>query len=341
MTSYLTGTDRSGSVLLAISAGLSQDLAYSPFGSTVSPSVDDVTLPGFNGEWCDPLWGVTHLGNGYRAYSPTLMRFSCPDSESPFGKGGINAYAYCGSDPVNNIDPSGQQWIIGALIGAVRATRRALTATAATAGKATVGFATSTTGQLVGIGSGLVSTAMNIGASHADNPNAKKALSILGIAFGATTTLSVVTNVYFVWSLRRQARAAARRAAATVQQQVRVNVYTGGRGSDIELNEIRHIDSPQVSMDGPPDYAPQSVETQTEATSSRTAATQTDAPSPWETSPSNTTDTDEQAEASSSPNRSARRHSSPAAFSHFDIQSGHEPKISGIRIMEDPGSTRL
>ena len=37
---------------------------------------------------------MTHLGNGYRAYSPALRRFTCPDSESPFGGGGINPYVY-------------------------------------------------------------------------------------------------------------------------------------------------------------------------------------------------------------------------------------------------------
>ncbi|WP_434626810.1 RHS repeat-associated core domain-containing protein [Chromobacterium sp. CV08] len=62
---------------------------------------------GFNGERIDPVSGATHLGNGYRAYSPALMRFHCPDSLSPFGAGGVNAYAYCDGDPVNRADPSG------------------------------------------------------------------------------------------------------------------------------------------------------------------------------------------------------------------------------------------
>ncbi|NLA01594.1 hypothetical protein GTA07_14335 [Rhodococcus hoagii] len=38
---------------------------------------------------------------------PTLMRFSAPDSLSPFNEGGLNAYAYCGCDPINHEDPSG------------------------------------------------------------------------------------------------------------------------------------------------------------------------------------------------------------------------------------------
>ena len=62
---------------------------------------------GFNGERLDPISGHYHLGNGYRAYNPVLMRFTCPDSWSPFGDGGINPYAYCAGDPVNRTDPSG------------------------------------------------------------------------------------------------------------------------------------------------------------------------------------------------------------------------------------------
>ncbi|WP_434706426.1 RHS repeat-associated core domain-containing protein [Pseudomonas sp. Z1-12] len=41
------------------------------------------------------------LGNGYRAFNPGLMRFNSPDSLSPFGEGGLNAYAYSVGDPVN------------------------------------------------------------------------------------------------------------------------------------------------------------------------------------------------------------------------------------------------
>ncbi|WP_147458691.1 RHS repeat-associated core domain-containing protein, partial [Pseudomonas savastanoi] len=38
-----------------------------------------------------------------------LMRFNSPDSLSPFGKGGMNAYAYCAGDPVNRSDPTGHK----------------------------------------------------------------------------------------------------------------------------------------------------------------------------------------------------------------------------------------
>jgi hypothetical protein len=35
------------------------------------------------------------------------MRFEKPDSWSPFGKGGLNAYGYCVGDPVNRSDTTG------------------------------------------------------------------------------------------------------------------------------------------------------------------------------------------------------------------------------------------
>lgn len=68
---------------------------------------------GFNGERLDPISGTTHLGNGYRAYNPVLMRFNCPDGWSPFGRGGINPYAYCAGDPVNRADPTGHHSFLG------------------------------------------------------------------------------------------------------------------------------------------------------------------------------------------------------------------------------------
>lgn len=62
---------------------------------------------GFNGERVDLLSGTELLGNGYRAFSPKLMRFGTPDSWSPFGEGGINPYLFCNNDPINQADPTG------------------------------------------------------------------------------------------------------------------------------------------------------------------------------------------------------------------------------------------
>ncbi|AUH51035.1 hypothetical protein CXB49_09530 [Chromobacterium sp. ATCC 53434] len=78
----------------------------------------DSGVLGFNGQRLDPVGSATHLGNGYRAYSPALMRFHSPDSLSPFGAGGVNPYAYCAGDPVNRADPSGHlSWQAWTAIG--------------------------------------------------------------------------------------------------------------------------------------------------------------------------------------------------------------------------------
>ncbi|KPY35049.1 Uncharacterized protein ALO52_00166 [Pseudomonas syringae pv. primulae] len=45
------------------------------------------------------------------------MRFNGTDDLSPFGKGGLNAYAYCAGDPVNRSDPSGHVNMVSALKG--------------------------------------------------------------------------------------------------------------------------------------------------------------------------------------------------------------------------------
>ena len=64
-------------------------------------------LVGYTGVYQDPVSGGYPLGNGYRMYLPDLMRFNSPDSWSPFGRGGVNAYVYCSDDPINQADPSG------------------------------------------------------------------------------------------------------------------------------------------------------------------------------------------------------------------------------------------
>ena len=102
----LLATDAPGSVIHALSAGQQHGVAYLPYGLR-HPLHAALPLPGFNGERLDPVTGHYLLGNGYRAFNPVLMRFNSPDSLSPFGEGGVNAYAYCVGDPVNRVDPTG------------------------------------------------------------------------------------------------------------------------------------------------------------------------------------------------------------------------------------------
>ncbi|MDH0733329.1 RHS repeat-associated core domain-containing protein [Pseudomonas sichuanensis] len=61
----------------------------------------------FNGQARDPVTACDLLGNGKRMFNPAIMRFHSSDNHSPFGSGGINAYAYCSGDPINHVDPTG------------------------------------------------------------------------------------------------------------------------------------------------------------------------------------------------------------------------------------------
>lgn len=97
-------TDGKGSALTTKSSQQSESHAHSPYGHTSPPSR---TLTNFNGENLELHTQCYLLGNGYRAFSPSLMRFISPDSWSPFGASGINVYMYCAGDPINHTDSSG------------------------------------------------------------------------------------------------------------------------------------------------------------------------------------------------------------------------------------------
>ncbi|MCE0915689.1 RHS repeat-associated core domain-containing protein [Pseudomonas sp. NMI760_13] len=102
----LLATDRHGSVLRQHAVQASPPTPYTAFG--FRPIANELpSVLGFNGQLQDLKTGMYLLGNGYRVYSPMLMRFLSPDSLSPFGEGGPNAYVYCSGDPVNAVDPSG------------------------------------------------------------------------------------------------------------------------------------------------------------------------------------------------------------------------------------------
>ncbi|MDR6433174.1 RHS repeat-associated core domain-containing protein [Brucella pseudogrignonensis] len=106
---WLSGTEANGSVLSVDNASADTkhyDMAYSPYGETPSDQKTPSAI-GYNGQRKSDLLDGYHLGNGYRLYQPSLRRFTSPDSMSPFGAGGINSYAYCAGDPINNTDPTG------------------------------------------------------------------------------------------------------------------------------------------------------------------------------------------------------------------------------------------
>lgn len=105
-TPHLFSSDIKNSIIHTHNGESTEQYAYTPFGySTSLPS--EQTLLGFNGEYITQTLKNYQLGQGYRTYSPGLMRFQSPDSHSPFGQGGVNCYAYCSGDPVNYTDPTG------------------------------------------------------------------------------------------------------------------------------------------------------------------------------------------------------------------------------------------
>lgn len=109
-------TDLNGSVLTATGSDSNETHNYSAYGnSSTVPSTK--SMLGYNGERAEKM-PIYILGAGYRAFSTGLMRFLSPDNLSPFGKGGINPYAYCAGDPINYTDPTGHNRLIALLLGA-------------------------------------------------------------------------------------------------------------------------------------------------------------------------------------------------------------------------------
>lgn len=101
----LLATDQLRSVQKALNGGGLIATSYTPYG--YRPDDGLPSLLGFNGQRSEPVTGYYLLGNGYRAFNLVLKRFNSPDSLSPFGKGGLNSYAYCLGDPINRDDATG------------------------------------------------------------------------------------------------------------------------------------------------------------------------------------------------------------------------------------------
>jgi RHS repeat-associated protein len=105
-THVLLAVDRQNSVLAELNNSELNTVRYSAYGQR-SAELNPAASVAFNGEFREPDTGWYLLGNGYRAYNPVLRRFHSPDSLSPFGSGGLNAYSYCVGDPINHADPTG------------------------------------------------------------------------------------------------------------------------------------------------------------------------------------------------------------------------------------------
>ncbi|MBF7142995.1 MULTISPECIES: RHS repeat-associated core domain-containing protein [Pseudomonas] len=108
----IIAADQRGTVLYGFSGTPEK---YCPYGYNNASG-----FLGFNGQ-CKERYIVGYLlGNGQRFYSPSQMRFTSPDSLSPFSEGGINSYVYAGNDPLNSIDPTGHVKVIADLLKVAR-----------------------------------------------------------------------------------------------------------------------------------------------------------------------------------------------------------------------------
>lgn len=190
----LFATDVNHSVLFSSKR---EDGSYDPFGNR-NLDANQVLLQ-YNGEARDGVTDYYHLGNGYRAYSPILRRFTSPDSWSPFGRGGINPYIYVHNDPINFTDPSGHvpvsKWLILGLdvallglgilsgVGAVAAVE----ASALTIAKGVILAGVT----VVSAGTGIATEGISIAAYNTDTSKSddyqKIAVEATGVAFAALT----------------------------------------------------------------------------------------------------------------------------------------------------------
>jgi RHS repeat-associated protein len=183
----LTGNSFTGSPLCTLQQGNTVHVAWSPWGTTAR---HEPAIPGFNGQRTDPITAVTHLGNGYRAYSPALMRFTCPDNLSPFGQGGVNPYVYCESDPVNRSDPSGHFFLISFLASLFSSLAAAAADAAATAAAAVGAEAGIAAGAAAGAEAGVATMTVTEFAAATSVASTSAAFGGTGTALSAGATVA-------------------------------------------------------------------------------------------------------------------------------------------------------
>ncbi len=101
--------DRLGSIRLMTNAAGAEvkDYDYRPFGEVLSSSGSMSNERGFTGQIADAETGLMYFNARY--YDANLGRFISADTQvqAEDDPQDLNAYSYCGNNPVNNIDPTG------------------------------------------------------------------------------------------------------------------------------------------------------------------------------------------------------------------------------------------
>ncbi|WP_158541411.1 MULTISPECIES: RHS repeat-associated core domain-containing protein [unclassified Pseudomonas] len=213
----LVGTDAQGSVRLEADSEL-RIRRYTAHGAETSAS-DHVAF-GYAGEQREPVSGW-YVPGGNRPYDPVLMCFLAPDSHSPFGPGGINAYAWCAGDPVNRVDPDGHNWVSYALAGV----GLALGALALIPG---LQAALPAAGALIGSGLGALTTGQITALVAAT-------LDIVSLATGVASTALEATGQ--------------NGAASGVLGSISLVTGLAGAGAGFKLSSLRRAGSRQRALD--------------------------------------------------------------------------------------------
>jgi len=83
--------------------------SYTPFGELLDDPSANRNQPGFTGHVRDAATGLTYAQARY--YNPVTARFLSPDPVGfvSGGPGYFNRYAYTANDPLNLVDPNGEQ----------------------------------------------------------------------------------------------------------------------------------------------------------------------------------------------------------------------------------------
>ena len=189
-------------------------------GNDVTSGIGVLNPFRYRGYYYDTETELYYLQTRY--YDPELGRFISQDSleyADPETINGLNVYAYCGNNPVMNIDPSGNAWWNWVLSGLQIILGAVLIATGVGAGfgasliiGGTIGLISNALGSTIGggLGSmlngwGAISTGISLFSYGIIGAIAGTALSIIGgvtMAFGLNEVVSgiVGTNLIRSWT---------------------------------------------------------------------------------------------------------------------------------------------
>jgi RHS repeat-associated protein len=221
---------------------------YDAYGNAATHP--DSPRSGYTGETRET--GLPGYLLGGRVYLPSLRCFISPDSASPFGPGGANRYGYCGGDPVNRIDPTGNAWWdwLGASLGlvaalvATAATAGALVSTAIAAGSLMAAVTSASAATLVAATLDVVSVIAEVGSIASMAAGDETAGGVFGwLAFGTGMASIGMMGRSAAKSVSRRGSSSPRTNFASASQsgrapgQTRKTVYTFGNQRKITHHE--------------------------------------------------------------------------------------------------------